>query len=87
MRKFAAIFFAPLVPAILMILTPILISQSWPFNQTDYKLVAVISIFVSYFSVLLLGIPIMVLLQRAEKLSLLNSEITPSQQIRKQNRT
>jgi hypothetical protein len=76
MRKFSAIFIAPLVPAILLMLVPVLLTQSWPFNQTDYKYIVVISILVSYFSVLLFGVPILLLLNKTQRLNLRNLSLS-----------
>jgi hypothetical protein len=49
-RTVLAIIAAPLMLAILMIVIPVILSLSWPFNETDYKLIIAFSAIVGYSS-------------------------------------
>jgi hypothetical protein len=70
MRNVLAIIIAPLMPAILMIGLPVLFSLSWPFNETDYIYVIVVSIVFGYLGFAIFGLPLMLWLKRANKLNL-----------------
>ena len=59
------------MPAILMIGLPVLFSFSWPFNETDYVYIIVISIVFGYFGFIVFGLPLVHWLKRANKLNLI----------------
>ena len=72
MRKVLAIIVAPLTPAILMIGLPVLSSWSWPFNDSDYKIVIIVSVIFGYLGFGVFGIPIVYWLNKNNKLNLIS---------------
>ena len=76
MRKILAIIIAPLTPVILMIGLPVIFSQSWPFNDTDYKIIITVSVVVGYLSFAVFGMPIVYWLSKNNKLNLLNLSLS-----------
>lgn len=71
-RKLLAIIVAPLMPAIAIIGESILTTMSWPFNQTDYKLIILSSVVMSCLGLLIFGFPGIKILQKRSMLSLIN---------------
>ncbi|MFV1985455.1 MAG: hypothetical protein ACC657_18040 [Thiohalomonadales bacterium] len=72
MRKILAFVIAPLTPAALQIILPVMISQSWPFNQTDYKIIIAVSTITSFIGLFIIGIPLIIWLRKINRLSITN---------------
>ena len=70
MRQVAAILIAPLTPALAIILISVVASMSWPFNESDYKMIFGVASVVSYFSLLAVGLPVRYVLRKYGKLKL-----------------
>ena len=70
MRQVAAILIAPLTPALAIILISVVASMSWPFNDSDYKIIIEVASAVSYFSLLAVGLPVHYVLRKYGKLKL-----------------
>ncbi len=64
------------MPAILIIGLPIIFSQSWPFNDTDYKIIIFVSVIVGYFSLAIIGIPIVYWLTKMGKVNFINLSLS-----------
>ena len=71
MRKTLAIIVAPLMPAIIMIGVPVIVSRSWPFNDSDYKIIIAVSVLFGYLGFGVFGIPIVYWLNKIYKLNLI----------------
>ena len=72
MRQVAAILIAPLTPALAVILLAVVASMSWPFNESDYKLIIVVASAASYFSTFSVGLPVLYVLRKYGQLKLQN---------------
>jgi len=71
-----ATLFAPLSAPLVNFLFPILSSGGeWPYNQTDYLLVIIVSASCAYLALFVIGIPIYWILKRRRMLSLLTLSI------------
>lgn len=70
MRQIAAILIAPLTPALAVILIAMLVSMSWPFNQSDYKIIIAVACAVSYMGFFIIGVPLIIILRKYSDLTL-----------------
>lgn len=68
MRQVAAILMAPLTPALVVILFAVVASMSWPFNESDYKIIIGLWSSVSYFGLFVVGLPVLCVLRAYGKL-------------------
>lgn len=75
MRKTLATIIAPLMPAALLIIVPVLLTLSWPFNESDYLITAYISVAVGYIALFIIGLPLVYWLKSIDRLTLLNLAI------------
>ena len=67
-RNITALIIAPLMPALLHIVVPVILTFSWPFNGADIKIILYVAIVVSYVATILLGIPLLIVLKKSNKL-------------------
>jgi len=75
MRKTLATIIAPLMPAALLIIVPVLFTLSWPFNDSDYLITTYISVAVGYVALFIIGLPLVYWLKSINRLTLLNLAI------------
>ena len=78
MRKVLAFIIAPLIPAALLAILPILFSSLWPFNKTIYLLIVFGSMAVGYVAFFIIGLPLVYWLKNINRLTLSNLVIAGS---------
>ena len=71
MMQIAAILIAPLTPVLAVILVSVVASMSWPFNESDYKIIIFAVSEVSCICLFVVGFPVLCILKKHKKLTLL----------------